>query len=128
VAVAAEIGPNVGTLKLKLKQGTAYTIVLTYKPGGTPADLTGYTARAQIREDDDSTTAALSFTSATGGGITFDADRTTGKIYLRIKATQTSPLTITGGKWDLELVPASGEDDAFAIVEGAVTITREVTR
>jgi len=86
---------------------------------GVAVDLTGYTARAQIRKTAQSSSILTSFV------VTFTP--LTGTIHLTLAATETLKLqTITDAVWDLFLVP-SGEEP-FKLLAGAVKISAAVTR
>lgn len=108
-----------------IEQGSVFTLNLVYKDSlGAPVNLTGYSARMQVRHKFSSTTPVLSLVSPTditlGGAL--------GTIVAKATASMTQGLGIKVGVYDLELVPPSGAGDAFRLVEGSVTITPEVTR
>lgn len=99
-----------------------------YASGGeiafnTPIDLTGYTARMQIRSDVDSDTVLVSLTTE-NGGITLGG--TDGTVTLLISATATAALTWDEGVYDLELVSSGGV--ATRLVSGRIAVSDEVTR
>jgi hypothetical protein len=94
--------------------------VLTYY---TPVDLTGYTARMQVRASAAATAVLLDLTTE-NGGITLGG--TDGTITCTSSATQTAALTFGTGVYDLELVDGSGVVTRLA--EGSVCVSREVTR
>lgn len=102
---------------LSIHQGDDYSAVVTVTDGtGAPANLTGYTARAQIRRTvaDDSDIVYAMQTQITGADIT-----------LSIPHTVTE--TLTGRyRWDLELVSSS--DVVSTLLNGSVVVTQEVTR
>lgn len=100
----------------------------SYTSGGTiiynaPVDLTGYTARAQIRETAESTIPIISLTSGVDGGITIDP--ATASIELVIDAVTTASYATEEAVWDLELVNGS---EVERIAYGSVTLSTEVTR
>lgn len=103
--------------------GKLYTTGTGYIEWYQPKDLTNYTARMQIREDVDSTSTLVSLTS-TGGDIAIVA--ADAKITITIATTVTAALDFETAVYDLELVDASGE--ATRILEGEVTLSKEVTR
>lgn len=99
-----------------------------YESGGEvvynlPVDLTGYTARMQIRDTVNSTTVLEELTTE-NGGITITA--ATGKIELLLDATETAAIDWFEGVYDLELIAAGGEVDR--IISGTVVVSDEVTR
>ena len=114
-----------GLLNLSCYQGASWDYTLTWQTGGTPVNLTSYTARMQVRESYDAGTAVLSLTSGTG--ITLGG--TAGTIVLEAAATTTATLDGTPNKqyiYDLELV--SGAGVVTRLVEGNFTVYPEVTR
>jgi len=114
-----------GKLNLLVEKGATFSLTLIYNTKindvSTPVDLTGYTARAQFREEYDSPSAFVSLTSTSGivlGG-------NTGTITLNIPANTTQTLVPDLAVWDLEL--QSG-DTVVRLVEGKVRLKPEVTR
>ena len=97
-----------------------------YTSGGylqfaTPVDMTGYTARMQIR-DKVGGTLLLTLTSA-NGGLTIDTTKSS--VTITISATATAGFIWNRGVYDLEMVSADGR--VTTIVEGSVKVTPEVT-
>lgn len=118
-------------LDLVMYQGASWDYQLTWTTTSgtvtTPVNLTGYSARMQVRETFASTTSILSLTS--GSGITLGG--TAGTIYLEANATTTagvaSPETpSTVYSYDLELVSPAGY--VTRLVNGNFFIDPEVTR
>lgn len=87
-----------------------------------PVDLTGFTARMQIRETIESTTTLVSLTEASG--ITLGG--TAGTIGITITATATALLDFDSAVYDLEVVSAGGI--VTPVVYGNVYLNDEVTR
>ena len=81
--------------------------------------MTGYTALAQIRKTYESTT-ATNFT------VTFDSDRTTGKITISLSDTQTSALEY--GRYVYDLVITDVSATKTRVVEGIATVNPSVSR
>ena len=103
-----------------IDQGATFSTTVTIEDGtGSPLDLTGYTALAQIRKTYQSTT-ATDFTS------TFDADRTTGLITISLTNTQTAALEEGRYVYDLLITDLSGTKTR--VVEGIVTVNPSVSR
>lgn len=88
-----------------------------------PVDLTGYTARMQIREKLDSTSILYELTTALGNIV---LDNSAKSITLTIPASATAGFTFTSGVYSLELVASGGQ--VTQLVAGAVTLVKEVTR
>ena len=109
---------------LEIKQGATLSLTATWKDSsGTAVNLTGYTARLQVRATYDSSSTILSLTSASG--ITLGG--AAGTISITASATVTAALTAPwSGVYDLELVSGGGE--VTRLLEGAVTVSPEVSR
>lgn len=88
-----------------------------------PVNLTGFTARMQIRETVESTTVLHSLTTE-NGGITLGG--AAGTIALTISASDTAAFTFDTAVYDLEVV--SGGGIVTPVASGTVTLTDEVTR
>jgi len=113
-------------LKLSVEQGATFTKVLTWK-AGTPAvavDLTGCTARMQIRPTIASATVHAELTTE-NGGITLGG--AAGTVTILITATATAAFTWTEAVYDLEIVLADAVT-VHRLVYGSVVVSPEVTR
>lgn len=112
-----------GNYDLYIEQGATFNKQLTWKDSvGNPVNLTGYTARLQIRTSLTESTTIASLTQ--GSGITLGG--ALGTIVLLLSAVQTAAITQTKGVYDLEL--QSGDGTVTRLLEGKVTIKPEVTR
>lgn len=119
IALAAQIaGPH----SLTLTQGQAWTETLTIKNSlGAAVDLTGYTAKAQIRPSPQSATVLAEIT------CTFAVDRTTGVIVISLTGTQTAAMPANSASvWDMFITDTSG--NSLRILQGQVTTIARVTR
>lgn len=87
-----------------------------------PVNLTGFTARMQIRETIESTTTLVSLTEASG--ITLGG--AAGTIGITISATATALLDFDSAVYDLEVVSAGGI--VTPVAYGNVYLNDEVTR
>lgn len=99
----------------------------TYTSGGIleynqPTDLSGYTARMQIRARVDSTDTLKDLTTENGGILINNTDKT---ITINISATDTAAFTWTTGVYSLELVTGS---TVSTLLVGNVYLRKEVTR
>ncbi len=112
------------TFNITINQGATFELTITWKDSaGTAINLTGYTARMQVRETYSSTSTIVSLTS--GSGITLGG--AAGTIAILISATTTAALTAPfSGVYDLELVSAGGV--VTRLLQGAATVSPEVTR
>jgi len=88
-------------LKLTIYQGATFRKRLTWKgplPAQTPIDLTGCTARMQVRPEVESSTVLLELTTA-NGGITLGG--VAGTIELFVSDDDSAAFTWQSGSWDL---------------------------
>lgn len=111
-------------IKLQIYQGATFRKRLRWlNPDKTPIDLTGCTARMQVREEVESAAVLLELTTENGrialGG-------TAGTMDLLIDAGTTAAITWGGGVWDLEIVHPGGEVTRLA--QGSCCVSPEVTR
>ena len=113
-----------GNYDILIEQGATFLFNITYKnSAGTPINLTGYTARMQVRQKYSSPTTLLSFTSA-GGNIVLGG--AAGTIAVTGSADATAGVAPCCGVYDLELISPSGI--VTRLVSGVANITPEVTR
>lgn len=89
---------------------------------GTPVDMTGWTAKLQIRKSPGST--ILYETLTLGDGITIDLD--TGRVSWISHTEVTSTWTFPKGVWDIKLVDSSA--DERVIIEGTVRREKGATQ
>jgi hypothetical protein len=100
----------------------------TYVSGGyvryvPPKDISGYTARMQLRRSLADSTILLDLTSGAGQLLVGTAN---GLVTLTLTATATAALSFATAVYDLELVSGSGVVDRIA--QGKITLSKEVTR
>lgn len=114
-----------GKYNLYVYRGATFSRVITWKDeSGALIDLTGFTARLQMRETVESSTPFLTLTTENGGITLGD---TAGTITLQATADATSAIVATSGVYDLELVAGNGIT-VTRLIEGLVFISPEVTR
>lgn len=112
------------TIELNEVNAVGYT---AYTSGGIleynqPIDLTGYTARMQIRSKLESTEILVSLTTENSGIV---INNTTKTITIVITATATTAFTWTTGVYSLELIVGTTVN---TLLTGNVTVKKEVTR
>jgi hypothetical protein len=112
-----------GRVNFVCPQGSTFQRTLTYKIDNVPVNLTGYSAKLQIREKHFSKN-YVAFLNTTNGGISITASA--GQINLLISASTSSAFIPGDYVYDLELVSFSGIVDR--LIEGKFNITPEVTR
>ena len=114
---------------LKIYQGATFTKSLTWKTAPdeesakTPVDLTGCTARMQVRAKVGASEVLLSLTTENGG---IALGGTAGTIELLIDADDTAAIAWTSGVYDLEIVFPGGQ--VRRLMYGSFTVSLEVTR
>jgi len=87
-----------------------------------PKDLTGWTARMQIREDITDVTPIIELLSPTD----IDISVTDARITITIADTVTEAFDFEAGVYDLELEDSGGA--TTRLIEGSITLCKEVTR
>lgn len=109
---------------LEIKQGATWVMEFYYVDStGTAINLTGYTARLQIRSDYEATSTLASLTSPSGGLVITGAS---GLVTATISAADTAALPAGQFVYDLEIISSGGVVTRMA--EGPGVISREVTR
>jgi hypothetical protein len=109
---------------IEIIQGQTFDCPVVWKDGdGEPIDLTGYSARMQIRRSKASPDVLFELTTG-NGRIAIDGPA--GKATLTITAEESAAFTWRRGVYDLELVAA--DSVVRRLLEGAVEVNREVTR
>lgn len=103
-------------------QGATFNKTFTWTIDNSPVNLTGYTARMQVRATKESPTTIVSLTSSSGislGGVN-------GTIAVNMIPTATAALAAGVYVYDLELV--SGTGAVTRLLEGKFQVSAEVTR
>jgi hypothetical protein len=121
-----------GKYNITCQQGSTFDLLMTLRypdpdsPEFDPTylnwDLTGYTARMQVRKYVDSATVVIALTTE-NDRIVLGGE--TGTLQLFIRAEDTRTIT-TSGFYDIEIISPSNEVDR--IIEGTFTLSPEVTR
>ncbi len=108
---------------LLIPQGATYSHEFDYvNSAGSPINITGYSARMQIRASiSDATTLYVSDPSH------FTISGAAGKVTLNIPASITTVWTFSRGVYDIELY-TSGDTTVIRLVKGKVKVDPEVTR
>ena len=105
---------------LIIDQGSDFAIQLTLSEAGNVKDLTGYSARGQLRSKKTDENIAATF-------VCTITDATNGVLTMELANASTAGLSAGIYYYDLELYTA---DDANVtrLIEGQATVTQEVTR
>lgn len=108
----------------EIEQGATLLKPIVWKDStGAAFNLTGYTAKMQVRQSAASPDVLLEM-STTNSRITLTPG--TGTITLVFSATLTSSITWTRGKYDLELTAPNGT--VTRLIEGQISVSKEITR
>ena len=126
-----------GTYNMLTEQGsTLYRVISLEYPDTTdptgetylPWDLSGYTARMQVRRLIEDTNFMIEITTENGGIVIESlgsADK--GRIDLLMTATQTAALD-SDGVYDLEIIDTGATGTVSKVIKGTFTLIPEVTR
>lgn len=107
-----------------IQQGANFALNVTAKnDDGSIKDLTGYTAKMQVRITPTDNTILLEASSA-NGRITINAPG--GIVMVAVGADVTTGLNWNVAYYDIEIT--TGATNVFRIVEGFATFSREVTK
>jgi hypothetical protein len=113
---------SAGAYDITCEQGATFSRTLTVKDSsGNARNLSGYTARMQVRRLLASTSTLIELTTG-NSRITLNSS---GEIALSISAADTASLT-EGGVYDLEIIASDGTVER--VVEGNFILDLEVTR
>lgn len=111
-----------GKYSFVIEAGATFNLDFTMYTGGSKWNLTGYSARMDIREDIDSVTALISLDS-NGNGITLGGS--TGTVEIEIDAATTETFPAGQYVYDLEIEDANGY--VWRVIQGKVQVRAEVT-
>jgi len=109
---------SAGTYNINIDQGSDFSLQLTVKEDGSAKDLTGFSARAQMRPTVDSSTLTATFTCT----IT---NASSGILTMALANTVTDDIDVGQYAYDLELYTGSTSQ---RLIQGTATVSGEVTR
>jgi len=113
-----------GVYNITHRQGDTFNLALVYSDSaGDPINLTGFTAKCQLRANASSDTAVLTATTSDGTLVITGAQ---GRIAFAISATAMGAIAAGTYVYDLEIESSGGV--VTTILTGTFTITPEVTR
>lgn len=112
------------TQDLFIEQGATFSFSVQWlqSDGVTPKNLTGYTARMDVRTAQKAP-ALVALTSPSGGIVITPA---TGVITVTITAAQSDAWTVAKALYDLEVVAPDGT--VTRLLKGAVTVDPNITQ
>ena len=99
-----------------------FQVQYTQEDEVTPIDLTGSTAKMQVRDQKGGSKLAFTLTSPFGG-ITIDGP--TGTLTVIMTPTQTNKLYYPKSSYDIMVVDSNG--NKTKLLEGFITLSRSVT-
>jgi hypothetical protein len=105
---------------LVIDQGSDFAISFTVKEDGSVKNLTGYSARAQMRTSRNATSIAATFTCTI-------ATPTNGTVVMSLANGASSSLTAGTYVYDLEVFTTNNAS-VTRLIQGSVDLTQEVTR
>ncbi len=105
---------------LVIDQGSDFAINFTVKEDGSAKDLTGYSARAQMRTSKTSTSIAATFTCSI-------PNASSGTVTMSLANAVSSAVTAGTYVYDLEIFTANNTS-VTRLLQGSVDLTQEVTR
>ena len=112
-----------GQYNLIIDQGAHFERLMTItNPDGSEYDLTGYTARMQIRTEIDADDVMCELTTA-NGRIVLGGEEGTVRLIIESAVTETFD---DEGVYDLELIDSDGK--VYRLLKGKVKVELEVTR
>lgn len=113
-----------GRYNIKIEQGATFRFEIVYRDSNSAiVNLTGFTARMQIRPIPSSTTILVNASTANGKIVITPSQ---GRIVVTLSATETAALDFTTARYDLEIEATDGT--VTRLIEGVVTLSPEVTR
>lgn len=113
-------------IDLDIYKGSTFVKVIQWKTGATPVavNLTGCTARMQIRKSVNDTTVLDTLTTENGKIVIHEP--LNGKFKIVISAPTSTAYTFTSAVYDLEIVFT--DQTVIRVIEGCVYAVPEVTK
>jgi hypothetical protein len=112
-----------GQKNFEVDQNATFSFIVEYKDNnGLPIDLTGATAKMQVRDQKGGTKLAFSLTSPSGGIV---IDPTNGKLTIKMTPTQTNKLFYPKSSYDVMITDSN--TNKIKLLEGYMTLSRSVT-
>jgi hypothetical protein len=108
----------------EVDQNTTFKFEIQYTEDDetTPIDLTGASAKMQVRDTKGGSKIAFTLTSPSGG---ISIDETTGTLSISITPTQTNKLFYPKSSYDIMMIDSNG--NKIKLLEGFMTLSRSVT-
>lgn len=125
---------SAGRYDIVLEQGTTFDVPINYSsPTGEAIDLSGYSAKMQVREAPHTDVFVEFNSSLTSNGFIFMSgaaedreDSANGNIRIYMTSSNSSALPRFRGRYDLELSDGTGY--TIRLLEGQFEVEPEITR
>ena len=112
-----------GQKNFEVDQNATFSFIVEYKDNnGAAIDLTGSSAKMQVRDTQGGSKLAFTLTSPSGGIIITPA---LGKLVIKMTPTQTSKLFYPKSAYDIMITDSNS--NKIKLVEGFLTLSRSVT-
>jgi hypothetical protein len=112
-----------GQKNFEVDQNATFSFIVEYKDENDNAiDLTGASAKMQVRDTKGGSKLAVTLTSPSGG-IAIDGPN--GKLTVKMTPTQTSKIFYPKSSYDVMVVDSNG--NKIKLLEGFMTLNRSVT-
>lgn len=114
---------NLESKNFEVDQNTTFTFQIEYlDTTDSPIDLTGASAKMQVRDTQGGSKIACTLTSPSGG-ITIDGPE--GLLTIKMTPTQTNKLFYPKSAYDIMVIDTNG--NKIKILKGFLTLSRSVT-
>lgn len=125
---------SAGRYDITLEQGATFDLPLHYRdPTGASIDLSGYSAKMQVREASHTEVLVEFNSSLTSNGFIFLSgpsedreDGANGNVRIYMTAVNTAAIAAFRGRYDLELSDGAGY--TIRLLEGQFEVESEITR
>lgn len=112
-----------GQKNFEVDQNATFSFVVEYKDdNGNAIDLTGASAKMQVRDVKGGTKLAVTLTSPSGGIV---INGPLGKLTVTLTPTQTNKLFYPKSVYDIMVIDSNG--NKIKLLEGFMTLNRSVT-
>lgn len=112
-----------GQKNFEVDQNATFSFILEYKDeDGNAIDLSGASAKMQIRDTKGGNKLAVTLTSPSGGIV---IDGPLGKLTIKMTPTQTNKLFYPKSSYDVMVVDSNA--NKIKLLEGFMTLNRSVT-
>jgi hypothetical protein len=112
-----------GQKNWEVDQNTTFSFIVEYKdPDDNVIDLTGASAKLQVRDTKGGNKLAFTLTSPSGGIL---VDGSAGKVTVKMTPTQTNKLFYPKSSYDIMVTDSNS--NKIKLLEGFLTLSRSVT-